>query len=167
MKTAAIVLVVLVLIAGALLVYQLVNTTLSVTPVSAQVIPCKDQETEFKRVQEAVDNSALIGTALQQAVPGDAKDYSFIIYTVTVENRGFLPADMTEIQVSPLVTDMLFYTDGSAQGVLPNISVPPGGSQTLRCVLLTQSIAGMHAVRDLYVTYYIWGHAFTVKVTYG
>jgi hypothetical protein len=167
MKTAAVILIVLVLIAGALLVYQLVNLTLSVTPVSAQVIPCNDQEPEFRRVQQAVDERALIGTVLQQAVPGNAGDYSFIIYSVKVKNNGFLPARMTEIQVSPLATDMLFYTDGSAQGVVPNITVPAGGSQTLRCVLLTQSIEGMHAVRDIYVTYYIWGHPFTVKVTYG
>ncbi len=167
MKTAAFVLAVLVLIAGALLVYQLVNTRLQVTPVSAQVIPCKDQEPEFRRVQEAVGNRALIGTALQQDVPGSALDYSFIIYTLRVENRGFLPALMTEVQVSPLSADMLFYTDGSAQGVLPNITVPAGGSQSLRCILLTQSVEGMHAVRELFVTYYIWGHAFTVKVTYG
>ena len=167
MKAAAAVLVVLVLIAGALLVFQLVNTTLQVTPVSAQVIPCRDLESEFRRVQEAVDNRALIGTALQQAVPGSASDYSFIIYTLQVENRGFLPADMTEIQVSPLSADMLFYTDGSAQGIVPSITVPAGGSQSLRCILLTRSVEGMHAVRDLFVTYYIWGHAFTVKVTYG
>ncbi len=167
MKTAAVILVVLVLMAGALLVFQLVNTSLAVTPVSAQVIPCADQEPEFRRVQQAVDERALIGTALQQAVPGGAGDYSFIIYTVKVKNNGFLPAQMTEIQVSPISTDMLFYTDGSAQGVLPNVTVPAGGERTLRCVLLTQSVEGMHAVRELFVTYYIWGHPFTVKVTYG
>ncbi|MHC1785711.1 MAG: hypothetical protein AB9880_01425 [Christensenellales bacterium] len=167
MKRAAGLALVLVLLAGAAIIYQLVNCTLGVTPLSAQVIPASEQPEEFRRLQEAITDRALVGTPLQASLPGSAAEYSLIVYTVALRNGGFLPAEMAEIQVSPAADDMLFYTDGSSQGIPPSVDVPAGTTRNLRCVLLTRSGAHMNPVRELFITYYIWGHPFSVKVTYG
>ena len=167
MRTAAIVAVVLVLIAGSVLVYGLIGTRLGVTPVSAQVIPASQQAGEFLRLQQAVGRNALVGTAFQREVPGSAEEYSLVVYTVALKNTGLLPAEMAELVVSPAANDVLCYTDLSAQGRIPQVTVSPGGTVNIRCVLLTKNTQRMSTVRDLYVSYYIWGHPFSIKVTYG
>lgn len=167
MKAAAIIAFVLALLIGGALVYGLVHTQLEARPVQAAVVPATDQQAEFERLRQALDTKSLIGTAFENSLPGEASDYQFIIYTIELGNRGFLPAEMLELQVSPAAGDVLCYTDLSAQGLLPEIDIPPGKQGTLRCVLLTKAGARQHAVRDLYLSYYIWGHPFTMKLTYG
>jgi len=48
-----------------------------------------------------------------------------------------------------------------------NSSIEAGAGQeiTLTCYLLTRKDA--HAVRDIQVSYYIWGNPFMLKVNYG
>lgn len=167
MKRAAYLALALTLVLAFALVYQLVNSTLQVKPLSPQVIPAAEQPAEFLRLQEAVGNRALIGTAIAAALPGSAEDYSLVVYTLRITNNGFLPANMVELQVSPADGDMLFYTDGSAQGRPPSEDIAPGATRELRCVLLTSAAAARRPVRDLFVTYYIWGNPLRIKVTAG
>ena len=167
MKLAAILALVLVLLLGGALLYGLVNTQLAVHPVQAKVIPADQQQGEFERLREALESRALIGTAFESVMPGTAADYQFIIYTLDAHNRGLLPAEQLELQVSPAAGDVLCYTDLSAQGLLPEIDLQPGQQGSIRCVLLTRAGARQHAVHGLYLSYYIWGHPFTMKLTYG
>ena len=74
---------------------------------------------------------------------------------------------MAELVVSPSDQDILCYTDGSAQGEILDIGVPAGGTASIRCVLLTSAGARQTAVRDLYISYYIWGNPFTIRITSG
>lgn len=158
---------VLLLLCGGILVYALINTQLDVNPLPPQVLSASEHQDEFQRLQKAVSNRSLIGTSFTQDVPGDADDYNIIIYTVTLSNRGLLPAQMAELSVSPSDNDMLYFTDGSTQGEIPDISVPAGGSATIRCALLTRSNSRQSTVRDLFISYYIWGNPFTIRITAG
>ena len=167
MKRAAMLSLVLLLLCGGILVYALINTQLDVHPLPPQVLSASEHQNEFQRLQKAVSNRSLIGTSFTQDVPGDADDYNIIIYTVTLSNRGLLPAQMAELSVSPSDNDMLYYTDGSTQGEIPDISVPAGGSATIRCALLTRSNSRQSTVRDLFISYYIWGNPFTIRITAG
>lgn len=167
MKIAAIIALVLVLLLGGALVYGLVNTQLQLTPVQAKVIPASEQPAEFERLRKAVEQRSLVGTVFENSLPGTAEEYQLIVYTIAVENRGFLPAEMLELQVSPAAGDVLSFTDLSAQGRLPEVDLAAGQKGTVRCVLLTRVGERQHAVRQLFLSYYIWGHPFTLKLTYG
>ena len=166
MRRAAFIALSLALLLSGAVIYQLVNSSLDVKPMAPQVIAGSEQAAEFQRLQDAISNRALIGTAIERSLPGRAEDYSLVVFTLSVSNHGFLPANMVELQVSPATGDMLFYTDGSAQGLPPSIDIAAGATRSLRCVLLTKG-APQRPVRELFVTYYIWGNPFKVKVTAG
>ena len=166
MKKASIAAVLLVVVLLCVLVYGVVTTRLAVTPVSAQVILAADQPAEFERLQHAVDNQSLLGTVYQQQAVGDIREYSLILYTVEVKNNGLLPAQMAEVVVAPTGQDVLCYMEGALQGNVPNISIGAGQSVRMRCMLLTKTQERTHAVRDLLVSYYIWGNPFIIKTTY-
>ena len=148
-----------------MLVYAVVGTQLDAAAHSPQVFSAAEHEAEFLRLEKALKNNSLIGTAYMQNIEGAASEYNLVIYTVTLRNKGLLPAQMTEMVVSPADNDVLCYTDGSAQGDIPDITVPAGGAATIRCVLLTRAQARQTTVRDLYISYYIWGNPFTIRVT--
>ncbi len=167
MKKAAILATALVLLVGAFLVYGLIGTRLRIMAHPPQVMPAAQHEAEFTRLKKASENRSLIGTSFTQDIPGDASDYNLVIYTVTLSNHGLLPAHMAELMVSPASDDILCYTDGSAQGQIPDITIPAGKSATIRCVLLTRVNARQTSVRDLYVSYHVWGNPFTVRITAG
>ena len=65
---------------------------------------------------------------------------------------------MVELQIAPIESDVLFYCDTK------ETIIPAGETRDVWCVLLTQGTP--HAVRDIYITYYLWGHAQEVRYTY-
>ncbi len=161
MKILAALVAVVTLIALAAGGYTWYTATLTVTLENAQVISAKDQPEEFARRRAELENNALQGVIFQESMPGNAEEYSFILYTVTIENKCLLPAEMLELQISPAQGDIMSYTQTGATG----ITVQPGQTQSVWGMLVSK--AGGYAVRDLYITYYIWGNPFTVKCTYG
>jgi hypothetical protein len=166
-KKAAMISLAAVLICGALLIYALVGTRLVIEPHPPRVLPASEHAAEFERLKKAAAQKSLVGTLYAQNVPGGAADYELVIYTVTLRNRGLLPARMAEMNISPAQNDILCYTDGSAEGQVPEVTVPAGGSRDIRCVLLSKKAARQGAVRDTYISYYIWGNPFTVRATVG
>jgi hypothetical protein len=166
-KKAAIVLIALVIVAGGILAYAAVNTQLKVILNNAHMTPAAQLKGEFDRWMNALNNNSVQGTAFVSAANGTAEEYGFLVYSVTLKNNGLLPAEMAEVQVSPVQGDVLAYSSQASLGQNVNhpITVPPGEEEMLQLVLLTKSDS--HAVRDIIITYYIWGHPFLVKVTYG
>ena len=158
MKTVAIVLIVLVIAAGGALGYALFHTNLQITGKALQTLPAADRAAEFDALRTAVDRQSLLGTVLKSGSLGQAGDYSYYVYTLRLKNAGLVPAEMVEMQISPLAGDVLFY--GDTQEAI----IPPGGTRDVWCVLLTEGAP--HPVRDIYVTYYLWGHRQEVKYTY-
>ena len=158
MKTAAIVLMVLVLAAGACLGYGLFNSTLQITGKGLQAIPASERAGEFDALRSAMEQNSLLGTILNRQQLGSADGYSYYIYTLRLHNPGLVAAEMVEMQIAPIQQDVLFYGDTQ------EIIIPPQSTRDVWCVLLTQGTP--HPVRDLYVTYYLWGHPHEVKFTY-
>ncbi len=167
MRRAALTAVVLVLAALFVLVYGVINTRLDVKPMGAQVYSAGDQPQEFERLRRAIDTKSLIGTAFQQTLDGEAGDYSLVVYTVQLKNNGLLPADIAEVVLAPADSDVLCYMEGTTKGSIPDIRVKPGETVSLRCVLLTRGHPTATPVRNLYVSYYIWGNPIQIKVTQG
>lgn len=158
MKTAAIILLALVLVAAGCLGYALFNTNLHVVGKSLEVLPASQREAEFDALRTAVQRQSLLGTVLKTGEIGPAADYSYYIYTLRLENKCLIPAEMVELQISPMDSDVLFYCDTQ------ETVIPAGETRDVWCVLLTKGTP--HAVRDIYITYYLWGHAQEVKYTY-
>ncbi len=158
MKTAAIVLIILVLAAGGCLGYALFNTNLQVIGKGLQTLPATERAAQFDALRTAVGRQSLLGTVLKNTQMGPAQDYSYYIYTLRLKNNCLVPAEMVEMQISPIAADVLFY------GQTGEIDIAPGETKDVWCVLVTEGAP--HAVRDIYITYYLWGHPQEVKFTY-
>ena len=158
MRTAAIILIVLVLAVGGALGWALFNTNLRVIAKGMQVFPAQERAGEFEQIRMAANQGSLLGTLLKTDPIGEAEKYSFYVYSLRLKNSGLVAAEMVEIQISPIAQDVLFY------GATDEIVIPPGESRDVWCVLLTQGAPT--AVREIYITYYLWGHAQEVKFTY-
>ena len=149
---------VLVLAAAGCLGYALFNTNLHVVGKSLEVLPAAQRTAEFDALKTAVQRQSLLGTVLKTGEIGAAEDYSYYIYTLRLENMGLIPAEMVELQIAPIASDALFYCDNN------ETIIPAGETRDVWCVLLTEGTP--HPVRDIYITYYLWGHPQEVRYTY-
>jgi len=154
------------LLAGAAL-WGISQATLQVAVQDALIMPADSQLGEFERLVGLMDHQAVRGTVFEENITGNPGDYSILRYTFRVRNRGLIPAKMLEAMVIPATGDVLCYSQQDAQGQDVNqpLNLAPGQETELHCYLLTRREA--HPVREIHITYYIWGHPFLVKVTYG
>ena len=158
MKIAAVVLMALALIVGGALGYALFHTDLRVVGSALQTLPAADRPAEFDALRAAVAGQSLLGTVLRSGEMGPAENYRYYIYQLRLENQCLIPAEMVELQIAPLAEDVLFY--GDTQETV----IPAGETRDVYCVLLTQGAP--HPVRDVFITYYLWGHPQEVKYTF-
>lgn len=158
MKKAAIIFLILTLIFAGVLGYALFHTTLEVVGKGLQSFNAGERAAEFSVLRQAVSQNSLHGTMTRSTALGDEKDYVYRIYTLRIKNPGLIPAQMVEMQIAPIAQDVLFY--GSEE----EIDIAPGETRDVWCVLLTEG--NTHDVREITVTYYLWGHAHEVKFTY-
>lgn len=163
MKTAAIVLMILALVLGGVMVYGLFNTSLQVAGKGLEVYPATERAGEFEMIRQAVENNSLIGTVVREEEMGGPSEYNYFVYTLRLNNPGLVPAEMVEMQITPQNGDVLFF-DQRFYGSMDEIVIPPKSSQDIWCVMLTRGPS--HAVRELKVTYYLWGHPQEVKYIY-
>ncbi len=167
MKKIAVVLALIALITLGATLWGISNASLQVEAEDVLVVPADSQAAEFERLVGLMGHDAVRGTVFDKNITGNPADYTILRYTLRVRNNGFLPAKVLEAQVLPVAGDVLYYSQQDAQGQDVNepLNLAPGQETRLHGYLLTKR--GMHAVRELHVTYYIWGHPFLVKVTYG
>ena len=158
MKKAAIVLMLLLIALAGVVGYGLFNTDLKVIGKSVQMVPATERAAEFAALREAVQKQSLLGTVLKKGDLGGSEGYSYYIYTLRLKNQGLVQAEMVEVQIAPMSSDVLFY------GETGEVKIAPGETRDVWCVLLTKGTP--HPVRDLRVTYYLWGHPHEVKYTY-
>lgn len=158
MRTFAIIMMVAVLAAVAVVGYGLFNTTLQVIGKDLQVFSAAEKPAEFEQLRTMVERNALIGTHLKSGELGSAENYQYRVYTLRVKNPGLVDARMTEIQIAPLGSDVLYY------GEEGEVVIEAGKTRDIWCVLLTEGQT--HNVRDFHITYYLWGTPHEVKFTY-
>lgn len=159
MKVVAI-LSVLVLIAslvGVGCLYLTANVTVEAIGVVA--VEASTQPAYFAQLKQQMENQQVLGTAFTSQPIGEAESYQFLTYTVRLKNSCFVKADMVEVQVTPMQGDVLQVADPSARA----LSARTTGDLT--ATILTD--IGMHAVRELNITYYMWGIPFSLRTTYG
>ena len=169
MKYVAIFMVALVLIGLALGIYTYANTGLQVAQITLKAVAAAENESEFAALQNAMDVGALAGTPFTDSLPGSASDYSFFTYTFRLKNPGLIGMEMVEIQPVPVNGDVLCYATADAGEANANLTVPAGKERDAWCVLLTtaQNQESHLVTRSFRITYYVWGMARSVTVTYN
>lgn len=160
MKAAAIISVVL-LILCLLGVGALYATSgMAVESVGVIAVEASTQPDLFNQLRQQVESGSVLGTAYtSQTWLDDASSYQFYTYTIRLRNDCFVPAEMIEVQVTPMEGDVLQIGDYTVKQLTARTT------GDLQVTILTA--IGMHPVRELNVTYYVWGMPFTLKATYG
>lgn len=157
MKTTAIVMVVVLILSIIGVGYLYMTANLSVEGIGVSATEATAQSDTFSALKRQMQNGTLIGTPFSSAPLGDASNYQFLTFTLRLNNRCFIPADMIEIQITPMEGDVL------QMGELTPKLLPGRSVGELSTTILTD--INMHSVREVTITYYMWGMAFSTKTT--
>jgi hypothetical protein len=121
--------------------------------------PASQQADLFNQMKSYVALDAFPGTMFTDEEIGDAADYAFITYTLQLSNQCLVPIDMIEIQVLPETGDVLQIGDFNVH------SLAAKTSGSVSATILTAKDS--HSVREVLITYYVWGVSFSIRYTCG
>ena len=159
MKYAAIFMVLLLIASLVGVGYLYLTANVTVQAVGVTAVEASTQPALFEELARQVENRQVLGTAYTSAPLGGIENYQFYTYTVRLRNYSFVTADMVEVQVTPLEGDVLQMGDDTAR------ALPARSTGDITATILTD--VNMHSVRELIVTYYMWGVPFSLKTAYG
>lgn len=159
LKWLMIFMIALVVLALLLVGYFYATAKVSVVSSTSQGVAADTQGDQFAQIKTDVARGAFIGTLLRTEPLGDAANYAFITYTLRVSNQCLVPIDMIELQVVPASADVL---------QIGNLSVRALNAKTVGDVSATILTArNTNPVREVIVTYYVWGVSFSLRLTCG
>ena len=159
MKPLGIILIILVLAAVVGVGYLYLNANLDIRFTECIATDGITQIEYFNTLKSKVASSTFVGTRYTSEVLGTADQYQFLTYTVRLNNRAFLKAEVIEIRITPMQGDVLQIGEETVH------DLPAGQYMDLSATILTDR--AMHSVREATVSYYFWGIPFTVKLTLG
>lgn len=157
MKYAAIVMVIVLVasVCGVGWLYMTANVHIEALGVTA--LEAAAQPETFSALVRQTEGHALTGTVFSADDLRSAEHYQFLTFSVRLRNDCFLPADMVEVQITPMEGDVLqLGSDGAKM-------LPAQSTGDITTTILTD--ISMHSVREIVVTYYMWGMPFSVKAT--
>ena len=159
MKPFAIILVVLVIAALAGLGWMFFSSRLDVSFESCATTDPLTQADVFSQLKESLENDTFIGTRYSTDPLSAPENYIFYTWTVDLRNNSFLPADVIEMQITPMSGDVLLIGDTAEH------TLSPRTRGKLSATVLTAR--NSHSVREAIVTWYIWGLPFSTRLTLG
>ena len=159
MRVTAVLLLVLCLAAVFLTGCLYFTANIEVTGITCIARDALDQQDLFRSLKSAVSSGSFTGTPFNVSSFGGAEDCLFYEYTVEMRNDSFLRAEVIEIQITPMNGDILQIGDPEARDLAPR------SRGSFSAVILTSR--NMHNVREMTVTYYLWGLPFSARVTYS
>lgn len=160
LKKAAIIALAVMILCGGITFWTFQNCRVTVTGVSAMAVDASSQPELFNQLAIQVMEDAVIGTRFSnEASLSSAEDYQFITYQVQFRNGCFVPAEMVEVQITPMGDDVMQI--GSQQ----QTDIAPGETGIIDATILTGKT--MHPVREIIVTCYILGKPIRTKCVYG
>lgn len=159
LKVTAILMVVLVVLALLLVGYFFLTAQVSIVAYDAKGVQASQQVQEFDKIKASVEDGTFMGTLYGKPELGNAEDYALITYTLRLSNQCLVPIDMIEVQVVPQPGDILQLGDQTVHALNPKTQ----GDVSATVLVPKDS----HSVRELIVTYYVWGVSFSLKTTYG
>lgn len=158
LKIGAIAAVSLLLVMALLVGYLFLTAEVVVANISSSGVT--PDEATFEQLKTSVDDGTFIGTLYQKPLEWkNAGDYVLLTYTLRIRNNCLVPIDMIEAQVVPQSTDILQLGDLAVH----SLNMKSEGDLSI-CILAPKDT---HPVREIVVTYYVWGVGFDLKATYG
>ena len=159
LKTVMYLMITLVVLALCVVGYFFATAKVTITAYDAKGVQATQNQTLYDQLKNDVSQNTLQGTLFKTGALGDAADYAFITYTVRLSNQCLVPIDMVEIQVEPDPEDVLQIGDTSVH------SLNARSVGDITATILT--VKDMDAVREVIVSYYVWGVSFTIRQTIG
>lgn len=156
LKAAAIASVSLLLVMALMVGYLFLTAEVQVVKISAQGIPLSEQE--LQKIKTSVAEDTFLGTLYQEPLEWGT-DYVALEYTLRIRNNCLVPIDMIEAQVVPQSSDILQFADLDVH----SLDLKSEGDLKVRILTPKDS----HPIREIIVTYYVWGVSFSLKTTYG
>ena len=157
MKVFAVIMIVLLLAAVCAVGYLYFSADLTVRFESCVATDGVTQADYFDQLKSQVESKTFVGTLYSSEPLASADQYQFLTYTVTVQNRSFLTADIVELRLTSKDEDVLLLGD------LQQHTVPAGKTDTLTATILT-SRDTRTSVREGIVTWYFWGKEFKTVI---
>ena len=149
----------LVVLALGVVGYFFATAKVTITAYDAKGAQATQNQALFDQLKNDVAQNTLRGTLFKTATLGNATDYAFITYTVRLCNQCLVPIDMVEIQVEPDPEDVLQIGDTAVH------SLNARSVGDITATILTAK--DKDAVREVIVSYYVWGVSFTIRQTIG
>ena len=160
LKFIAIASVSLLLVMAVLIGYLFLTAQVEVVDIKAQGIPVINSPEAFDKLKTSVDDDTFFGTLYQKPYEWkEPEEYIYLTYTLRLRNNCLVPIDMVEVQVVPQTDDILQLPDLKVK----SLELKSDGD--LSVTILTSK--DTHPIREMLVTYYLWGVSGTVKTVYG
>ena len=138
--------------------YLFLTAEVQVSDIRAQGIPIDSAELE--KIKTAVAEDTFVGTLYQKPQEWkDASEYIYLDYSIRLLNNCLVPIDMIEAQIVPQSNDVLQTADLDVH----SLDMKSEGDLKVR-ILTTKDT---HPIREIIVTYYVWGVSFSLKTVYG
>ena len=139
--------------------YLYTTARVVVEAVGAQAHEAQSQQPTFDELKRRLENGTVLGTVYRNEPLGDASEYAFVTYTVRLRNDTLIAADMVEVQIVPIDKDILQMGNTAVR------SLSPRSKSDISATVLTERNSG--SMREIIITYYIWGRPFRISETYG
>ncbi len=149
----------LVVVALAGVGYLYATAQVVVEALGAHAYEAQSQQATFDDLKRRLENGTVLGMVYQNQPLGDSSEYAFVTYTVRLRNDSLISADMVEVQIVPTDKDILQMGDTALR------SLPPRSRGDITGTILTKRDSD--SMREIIVTYYIWGKSFSIKETYS
>lgn len=160
LKIAAIASVSLLLVMLVLVGYLFMTAEVQVVSVSAHGTSAGVNPERFEQLKSAVIDGTFQGTLYQKPLEWkNADEYVYLTYTIRLRNNCLVPIDMVEAQVIPLSSDILQIGDFQVR----SLGLKKEGDLTVQILAPKDT----HSVRELIVTYYLWGVSGSLKTVLG
>lgn len=138
--------------------YLYMNANVFVEAVGVIATDAVSQYELYEDLRDQLRLGAVAGTPYIAATElSGPENYQFLTYTIRLRNNTSVPADMVELQVTSMAGDVLQI------GSFEDVKLPAGRSVDATATILTD--VNMHPIREVTITYYIWGVPFTMKTT--
>lgn len=160
LKIAAIASFSLLLVMVLLVGYLFLTAQVQVMDIQVKGTPASADAQAFEKLKQSVLDETFQGTLFQKPLEWkDADEYVYLTYTVRLRNSCLVPIDMVEAQVVPQSSDILQV----AQLDVRSLDLKSEGDLTVTILAPKDT----HSVREMIITYYLWGVSGSVKALSG
>ena len=160
LKIAAIIMVSLLMAMLLMLGYLFLTAEVTVEAVTSSGINAGEKPDDFATLQASLDENTFMGTLFHKPEEWkSAEEYVYLQFNVRLRNGCLVPIDMVEVQVVPQPTDILQLADRQVH------SLEAKQEADFSAMILAPK--DTHPVREIIVSYYVWGVSFQLRTLSG